>query len=144
MRGNAKQQRQSVRFRSHSFDRSVADLGFSPNATERLLEVQERERTRNRIIGHVFRAGGSTGLTSSVSSAPFRDFRSKKQHKMNRPLKTPRTNEMRVEKREAAERECAEAKRRAGRRRRSRSDAQASARERQPSELDSDGGRDGH
>jgi len=49
------------RFRSHSFARSVADLGFSPDGNCIRLEDNEGEWARNRIIGHGFRVGGTVG-----------------------------------------------------------------------------------
>ena len=50
-----------VRFRSHSFARRVADLGFSPDGNWCRLEIHEREWARNRIIGHEFRTGARKG-----------------------------------------------------------------------------------
>ena len=50
----------AVRFRSYSFARSVADLGFSPDGNRSRFEVQEGEWARNRIIGHGFRSGART------------------------------------------------------------------------------------
>ena len=47
-------------FRSYSFARSVADLGFSPDGNRSRFEVQEGEWARNRIIGHGFRSGART------------------------------------------------------------------------------------
>ena len=61
LHGNVKWQRQSVRFRSHSFARSVADLGFSPDGNGSGLEAKKSEWARNRIIGHGFRTGSRTG-----------------------------------------------------------------------------------
>ena len=61
LRDSAKRKRPSVRFRSHSFARSVADLGFSPDGNWSSLEAQEGEWARNRIIGHGFRTGARTG-----------------------------------------------------------------------------------
>ena len=63
-RGNAcrsTEANQAVRFRSHSFARSVADLDFAPKGNERRHEAEEREWARNRIIGHGFRTGSRTG-----------------------------------------------------------------------------------
>ena len=59
--GRDERQRRSGRFRSHSFARSVADLGFSPDGNWSRLEAQEGEWARNRIIGHESRTGSRTG-----------------------------------------------------------------------------------
>ena len=79
-RGNVCRERETcaaVRFRFHSFTRSVADLDFSPNANERLHDAQDREWAKNRIIGHGFRAGGAVGWPVPSSSVPFCRFRSR-------------------------------------------------------------------
>ena len=87
----------AVRFRFHSFARSVADLGFSPDGNWIRHEIHEGKWARNRIIGHGFRTGARTGwlipyfpflsvssvvkkpgLTVPFPSADFRAFRSKK------------------------------------------------------------------
>ena len=56
-------------FRRHSFNRSVADLDFSPIGHQSRLEVQEGEWARNRIIGHGFRVAARPGR--SVPFLPF-------------------------------------------------------------------------
>ena len=60
LRGIAKRQSRQGWFRLHSFARSVADLGFSPDGNWSRLEAQEWEWARNRIIGHEFRTGART------------------------------------------------------------------------------------
>ena len=83
----------AVRFRSHSFARSVADLGFSPDGNWSGLEAQEWEWARNRIIGHGFRTAARTGWILphfpllSVSSVV------KTEQMMYRPLKDPTSAE---------------------------------------------------
>ena len=75
----------AVRFRSHSFARSVADLGFAPSDNECRLDVNEREWARNRIIGHGFRSAARTGCL--ISHFPFFSVSSvvKTQSEANRP-----------------------------------------------------------
>ena len=51
----------AVRFRLHSFARSVADLDFAPKGNEHRHEAEEREWARNRIIGHGFRVAARLG-----------------------------------------------------------------------------------
>ena len=83
-------QRQSVRFRSHSFARSVADLDFSPNDNERRPEAQEREWAKNRIIGHGFRGTARSGWLIPFFPLPSAISVVKTQQEANRPLKTPK------------------------------------------------------
>ena len=66
------------RFCSHSFVRSVADLGFSPDGNWIRREAQERRVGEKPYNRPRIPFGGANRRTHSAFSVPFRFFRSKK------------------------------------------------------------------